>query len=286
MLFPPPSSSLGVSPKVTVKISSGLGNQLFQFAAGLALARHRGCGLRLDLRPYLHAGKRSYQLDAFNLPQDVTLATDEPLEEGCRVHREPGFPFDPGFFDLAPPVHLEGYFISWRYFSTVADELRRTCTPRRPRSRQAEEVARMIAARPNAVSVHLRRGDYLSPTIQHLDPLPLDYYRRALATLETQVDGALTCFVFSDDPAYSAEHTNFLPNRVLVDGDVDHPWESLILMRTCRHHIIANSTFSWWAAWLAEAEGKVVIAPGDWHTPSALPAMDTRDVCPQEWNLV
>ncbi|MEQ9689519.1 MAG: alpha-1,2-fucosyltransferase [Bauldia litoralis] len=234
----------------------------------------------------MNAGKRSYQLDNFNLPRDVTLARDEAIEKACRTYREPGFQFDPGLFDLAPPVRLEGYFISGRYFSTIAEEVRLACTPRRPLSRQADDYARRISATPNAVSVHLRRGDYLSPTIAHLDPLPLDYYQRALAALEERVDGQLTCFVFTDDPAYAAEHMGFLPNRVLVDGDINNPWESLIQMRLCRRHVIANSTFSWWGAWLSETSERVVIAPRDWHTPAYMPSMDTRDVCPEEWILV
>ncbi|MCB1485895.1 MAG: alpha-1,2-fucosyltransferase [Bauldia sp.] len=270
---------------VTVRISSGLGNQLFQFAAGLALARHRDCGLVLDTSHYGGSAKRQYQLDRFNLPGEVVTHRGRAKGD-VPVYREPHFYFSKTFFDLVPPVRLVGYFLSELYFARVAEEIRRIYTPRFPLSAAAEGSLRRIAAARHPVSLHIRRGDYASTAVPHLDPLPVDYYRQATSLLGEMIGEEPTYFVFSDDVAEAAEMTSFLPDRILVEGDVEDPWESLIVMRQCRHHVIANSTFSWWGAWLSEAADRAVIAPRRWHTDAAAQSKDTRDLIPDGWRLV
>jgi hypothetical protein len=187
-------------------------------------------------------------------------------------------------------VSLYGYFQSERYFVDIADKLRDYFQPCDGFGPQAQAMADAIARSDMAVSVHIRRGDYVksAKTARVHGTLGTNYYRKALHVLQGAVASPITVFVFSDDPADAEGVLDFVPRDhfVQVRGNPDRPWEDMALMARCRHHIIANSSFSWWGAWLNPAADKMIIAPREWLTPAKLRQHNTCDLYPPSWILL
>lgn len=179
--------------------------------------------------------------------------------------------FYPGILDLGPEVYLAGFWQSPKYFQGVSDRLREELNVRKPLAGKNRTVAGAIDDQ-ESVAVHIRRGDFL----EHDGALPLRYYRHAVDELEKRVDEP-TYFVFSNEPDWAEQNLELGPDTHVVshnDGDTDY--EDLRLMRRCDHQIIANSTFSWWGAWLNDNPGKHVLMPWRHHGPGA-------DFVPAEW---
>lgn len=284
---------------VTVRLNGGLGNQLFQYASGRAVALRHDAQLLLDLSAFDTDRKRSYELGAFPIEARIAtpddLALYEPrhrpvgviarLRERLRarpeVYREPHFHYDANLADHRPPVYLDGYWQSERYFADIADRLRRELTPRAPLETENARVAAEIDA-VTAVSLHVRRGDYVSDahTNAYHGVCSLDYYRAAVAHIAARVPDA-HLFVFSDDHAWTqANLTLGLPTTYVSANPPDRGFRDMQLMTRCRHHVIANSSFSWWGAWLNAAPEKIVVAPRRWFAASE---NDPRDLIPPRW---
>jgi Glycosyl transferase family 11 len=288
---------------ILVRLQGGLGNQLFQYAAARRLAHARGAELRLDVSalddPRYRTARR-YELGALNVaariaqPEDLARVAPAPRGLAGRVRerlaggagrlrhvREAHFHFDPAVLALPDGVYLDGYWQSPRYFADVADLIRGEAAPKAPLSGRNAELAKEIEGCA-AVSVHVRRGDYLT------DPAVLathgvcapEYYEKALAYVAGRVAEPVF-FVFGDDPEWAKAHLKAPGRVVIVDPNgPEHPAEDLRLMRLCRHHVIANSTFGWWGAWLNPRPEKVVVAPERWF---ATDRTDTRDLIPADW---
>jgi hypothetical protein len=293
-------------PIVSVELMGGLGNQMYQYAAGHALARRAGATLRLDLSHFTQSSKRRYLLDCFAVPAAISQEPPPSAWRGtahwlalraCRrlglstrsllagwdIYNQPGIHFDAALDALVPPVHLKGYFQSELYFRDVGDEIRQLFTIRVPTSAAFAAQRDAIAAAEWPVSIHVRRGDYVS------EPLTRDvhgtcgdtYYRRAIALAERLCGKMPTWFVFSDDIAAAREALRDVGNAVYFAGDVERPWEDLALMAACRGHVIANSSLSWWGAWLDPRTDAWVIAPRQWFTPAHARTVSTADLfCP------
>jgi hypothetical protein len=299
---------------IVAHLVGGLGNQMFQYAAALALARRHGASLRVDASGFLLYRMRSFQLDKLTIPPEYLPSEHtKPLlparpsaildlaERVLRklgrsvsfsrkgIYREPHFHVDQRFFSLKPPVALHGYFQSERYFASVADELRRHFRPALQFAPDAAEVAEMIERARCPISVHVRRGDYVTgpDAARTHGTLDAAYYRRAMDILAARHDGNFTVFLFSDAPDEAAGLLGFLPadKLVVVRGDPARPWDGMALMSRCHHHVIANSSFSWWGAWLDARSDKTVIAPRAWFTPDRLRMNNTRDLYPPQWIL-
>jgi hypothetical protein len=301
---------------ITLSVLGGLGNQMFQYAAGKALAERHGVDLALDLsgftdtkltpRPFLLDRLRVPEASAFSAQAEAQKAAGyyaraawrkriarvigrvglpklEPLD-----YTEPHFHYDPTFETLGPHTTVWGYFQSERYFSSIAEDLREWFLPRESLTSAAAEMLSRIEASRLPISVHVRRGDYLDPGRVEFHGIVVEpYYREALDRLEGAIGAAAELFVFSDDPAAAEQVLNFVPRSRLVNvrGEPDRPWEDMALMARCRHHIIANSSFSWWGAWLNGAPEKVVVAPRNWFAPGQR-RMQTSDLYPPAWLLV
>jgi hypothetical protein len=297
---------------ISVSLMGGLGNQMFQYAAGKALAERHGVSLALalDLSAFRYK-PRSFLLDRLLVPEAVCSEQAEALEVRAKWKRridrllgragllklpqspqdysEPHFHYDHAFEALGPDTALFGYFQSERYFGSIAERLRDWFSPREPLAGGAAEMLGRIQASRLPISVHVRRGDYLNPsTAKFHGILGKPYYREALARIEAAIGGEAALFVFSDDPAAAERVLNFVPKSRLVHvrGEPDCPWEDMALMARCRHHIIANSSFSWWGAWLNRSPDKVVIAPRAWFAPAELKKLNTADLYPPGWGLV
>jgi hypothetical protein len=277
---------------VITEILAGLGNQMFQYAAARALALRCDADLALDLSWFAKkkGSPREYGLHAFNL--SVRIANESEiamLQKGkekllariarkiMRKRRVPPETFVkephvnvwwPGFENLRAPVYLRGYWQNERYFASAADEIRNDFTfPALPES--AAIMARMIKQTPCAVSVHVRRGDYLH--LAHFQSwiLPDIYYRNAIRTIAEKSGMKPVLFVFGDEPDWIRENFDAHGCQMFVvdfPGHAVNPHHDMHLMSLCRYHIIAKSTFSWWGAWLS-GEDSVVCAPEHWAVP-------------------
>jgi hypothetical protein len=277
---------------IVVRLIGGLGNQLFQYAAGRALARRRGVDLGLDVRAYAN-NRRRYGLDAFAIkvapvenralpPRGLLdlllgrLAGRSPFT----VYRENGPGFDPAVLSMPDGTYLKGYFQSDRYFadavSEIRDELRTIGLPNTARTALQAAIADTCA-----VSLHVRRGDYLTdPKVNRVHGvLDIDYYLRATELIAARVGVEPTFFAFSDDPDWVEANLRLrFPLVVVRQRGAAH--EDLRLMAACRHHIVANSSFSWWGAWLNPSPDKIVVAPKAWFRD---PAIDTSTLVPEGW---
>jgi hypothetical protein len=286
---------------IYTKLIGGLGNQMFQYAVGRHLAKKHGTSLILDASGYENqtAGDtpREYELGSFKHLgtvagaeelRKIRIATnpsaiDKMLirKSGLNVIREEGFPFQPAVLDAPDDSYLIGYWQTEKYFADIREELLKDFTlanePDEANRKTAEAIASCVA-----VSLHVRRGDYVTNenAAKFHGMTTLDYYREAIATMAEKVKKP-HFFVFSDDPEWCQKNLKSdHPMTYVTNNAGDKGYEDMRLMRQCQHHIIANSSFSWWGAWLNPSRGKVVIAPGHWFNDTSV---DTKDIYAQGW---
>ena len=275
----------------------GLGNQLFQYATARSLAIRTGAELRLDLSSYANDPLRCYELSVFPIIGQVIREADDRIEEPRfigkmkkflsqlqrkeKYYREPHFHYDPRVKNLSAPVFLEGYWQSEKYFVEDALSLRRELIPFQPLELDNASIAAQINTA-TAVSLHVRRGDYVANahTNNYHGVCSIEYYRAAIEYMR-HAAGDIHLFVFSDDQEWCK--SNLEPNYPTTYATANPPdrgYRDMQLMALCRHHIIANSSFSWWGAWLNPRPDKIVVAPRNWFANSE---HDTRDLIPETW---
>jgi hypothetical protein len=290
---------------VIVRLNGGLGNQMFQYAAGRAVADRLGTELLLDTRAFEHAlarqayTRRAYALSPFQLRARLATAADLKnwpvwvMEIGMRLrlvrplfrrwHFETAITYDRGIRTLHEPVCLVGYWQSERYFIDIADRIRADFTLRGP---LCDANARLLelARSAGSVGLHVRRGDFVSlkDAAQVHGLCSIDYYRRAISLIRSRCPEC-HFLVFSDDPPWARAELPLAPSAVFVTGSAERPEQDLILMSACKHHIIANSSFSWWAGWLGYSPEQIVIAPSPWY---ASPELDARDLAISRWQYI
>ncbi|TAK48938.1 MAG: alpha-1,2-fucosyltransferase [Xanthobacteraceae bacterium] len=280
---------------IVTRLIGGLGNQMFQYAAARALGLRTGGAVYIDRRDFASYAVHAYALDVFTL--DARDAAPEHLPAagfGARLGRllrgrrsprhvrERGLRFDPQICALGGAVYLDGYWQCERYFADRAAEIRRDFAFRQAPSPANAAFLDRIAGE-TSVSLHIRRGDYVSnpQALAVHGTCPPDYYVRAVELLMRRAGCDLTAFVFSDDHDWVADHLRLPVPMVQVAGnDAAHAYEDLRLMAACRHHVIANSSFSWWGAWLDPRPDAMVVAPARWF---ADPARDATDILPERW---
>jgi hypothetical protein len=296
------------APLVITRLIGGLGNQMFQYAAARALALRRGAALKLDLSGFSVPGvgtKRRYELGSLriqaNAATEAELAHFGPSRKlrpvrlararrllrinwrrrAWPVYQEPHFHFDPTITELSPPVYLDGFWQSEKYFSDIAETLRQEFTPAVAFDSENAAVAKHIDV-VNAVSLHVRRGDYVTDTTtnRYHGICSPDFYRRAVDYVAIRLERP-HLFIFSDDQQWTRANLRFALPMTFVDvNSPDRGYRDMQLMARCRHHIVANSSFSWWGAWLSPPRGKIVVAPRHWFSASS---NDTRDLIPPNW---
>lgn len=280
---------------IVTNIIGGLGNQMFQYAAGRRAALKSGCDLGLDLTSMAGYGLRTFGLDQFALGDGVHRDVDGVAFSrgrgltgrvrrtlfGDRDVREASFRFDPRVLEVRPPARLVGYWQSEKYFEDVADRIRADFALARPMADGRRPILERIQSS-LSVSVHVRRGDYVTDaaTAAVHGSCTLDWYARAV-TVAAEGFADPVFFVFSDDPDWVRANLA-LPGRIeVIDPQSDgRDAEDMHLMAACRSHVIANSTFSWWAAWLDPRPGKRIVAPATWFASAA---HDTTDLVPSGW---
>ncbi len=262
---------------------------MFQYAFARALQARGG-----KIVVHWHGSRtmqRQWGLDAaFRSPlsEKITVANGHARRQlfawvlrKTRRQREPAeMSFNPRFLE-AKGGYLDGYWQSERYFAEIAATIRGDFQFRPLTGRQNLELQTTIAARP-CVAVHIRRGDYVGHAGLGGVCTPA-YYARALAVLERSHPGC-TPIIFSDDMPYC--RALFAGQGVVYSGwnSGEDSWMDMALMAQCPHHIIANSTFSWWGAWLGRTREGRVIGPRNWFSDAV--CLNNYDIYPDNWMSV
>lgn len=288
---------------VIVRLIGGLGNQLFQYAAARRLAHVIHAPLKLDISAFEKQNLRAYSLGPFHIREEFATAeeinllkSDDPANAltgwrgRFRPHhrrswvKERHYHFDPNILKISSSVYLEGFWQSERYFKDIEPIVRQEFTvksqPDPENAAMAERIRKVTSA-----SIHIRRADYVSETcnIKTHGICSLDYYSAAITQLIAEVNIA-HFFVYSDDPDWARDNLKLKhPTTFVSHNGSDRGHEDLRLMSLCQHHIIANSTFSWWGAWLCSNPKKLVFAPRKWFTTRR---RNAKDLIPEGWRMV
>ncbi|MBK0326279.1 alpha-1,2-fucosyltransferase [Rhodobacteraceae bacterium F11138] len=273
---------------IVTRLHGRLGNQMFQFAAARGLAERLRTQVALDARLAERRGEgvltRVFDLTLAQPDGLPPLKQDSPLRyvlwraTSRRFHRERGLEYNAEIENWADGSYLHGYWQSERYFERITDQIRRDFRfPAFSSTANVEMAARIDESL--SISLHVRRGDYVDLDAHVL--CDQSYYDAALARIMDGLDGTPTVYVFSDDPEW-ARHNLPLPcTKVVVDlngPDSDHA--DMHLMSLCDHNIIANSSFSWWGAWLNDNADKRVAGPVKWFGD---PKLTNPDILPKDW---
>jgi hypothetical protein len=275
-----------------VNLLGGLGNQMFQYAFGQALSARLQKPVKYSVHQLLDRPAdashtfRNYELDIFNA--SINIATNSELQLfglmpatkvsalGYKVYRrivkvrrfveKNDFGYDESVFQQAGYVYYDGYWQNENYFKPYQELLRAQLQLRNPLSGDNLAIANHIKTAPVPVSLHVRRGDYISnanANRAHGICSP-EYYEKAVELLQARL-GAIQLFIFSDEPDWVQDNMNFEGPATYVSHNTGKASaEDMRLMSLCQHNIIANSSFSWWGAWLNQNPNKLVIAPKQW----------------------
>lgn len=290
---------------IVVKLIGGLGNQMFQYAAGRYLAYLHQTDLFVDVS---HLNKdsngaytqRRFELDVWNVELKVAHENDVKrfkIHNSTKISRvlqrtlpilfsnlyaaESGAAYQKQFLNYPKNTYLDGFWQSERYFMPIREKLLREFTPKISLNSDNSGWFEKIR-NSKSVSIHVRRGDYVSHKTAnaHHGVCSIAYYERAISLiLEKHKDVEL--YVFSDDLDWCKENLKFNMKIHFVDSNQKENLHlDMVLMSQCKHNIIANSSFSWWAAWLNQHPDKIVIAPEKWFNDSSF---NTHDLIPHEW---
>ncbi|MCY4221321.1 MAG: alpha-1,2-fucosyltransferase [Thiotrichales bacterium] len=289
--------------RVYVHLIGGLGNQMFQYAAARAVTLRNDADLILDTTrtPMKGGGNHhlAFALGHFAIAGRIGDASDLPPSRNRPVRhtiwrmtgrspryiRERGLAFNSNIISLEPNCYLHGYFQSDRYFNDVSDQIRKELTI----ITQPDPVTRRWLHKiqtSNAISLHVRRGDYVTNAKFNavFATCRPDYYRRAAGFIADQIAADPEIYAFSDDIDWVRKNLELPFKMHFVDhNDYSTAYNDMRLMAACRHHVIANSSFSWWGAWLNSSEHKIVVAPAQWYRTAR---RDNPDITPGDWHLL
>ncbi|MEX1048027.1 MAG: alpha-1,2-fucosyltransferase, partial [Akkermansiaceae bacterium] len=277
--------------------------------------RRRRTVLKLDTTFYHEhdVDDRHYSLDCLNVPAQFATAEEvwrlngklgrkqtlakrillalaqrrlaELMTVTGQAHYQKQWTYYPEFHELPDNIWLHGNYQSEKFFAPVADILRQQFTFRYPPTPSVEAMVARIKSGPS-VAVHFRRGDYVNNArfAQTIGTVSADYYAEAMKGVQSRIGSGATYYVFSDDPAFAENGlvANVPTVPVNCCGE-NNDYDAMRLMSMCDHNIIANSTFSWWAAWLNPNPEKMVVAPKCWFADGHWP---DDDICPTFWQKV
>lgn len=285
---------------------------MFEYAAGLSLAHLRRTVLKLDISFYSEhdIDNRYYSLDCLNVP--AQFATEDEvwklngkvgrkqalvskllgvlgqrrlvdlLTVKGQAHPQKQWTFYQEFHKLPDNTWLSGNYQSEKFFLPVANILRHQFTFRYPPTLAVEAMGMRIRSRPS-VALHFRRGDYLGQ-YSSIGALFSTYYDRAIRSLRSRLSSETVYYIFSDDiEAVEREYKPNVPHVFVKCFGHSNFYDKIRLMQMCDHNVIANSTFSWWAAWLNDNKNKIIIAPKKWFFDSHHP---DKDMCPEQWEKI
>lgn len=283
--------------KVVVKLNGGLGNQMFQWALARMIKESTGMEAYLDMSYFKKRYARPYQLDVFKVEPKIVedawtifkldiiwtfrafLHWEKTFE--YLLFSEKQFNFDSGIQKIRPNTYILGFFQSEKYFKSVEKYIREDFEFADLPDEANLKMIRKINSTPS-ISLHIRRGDYVQKQ-RYQDAYAtcsLDYYKRAVEHIAQKVPNP-TLFIFSDDIEWVKKNLKLPYESVYVSHNTGKKsFEDMRLMSLCSHNVIANSSFSWWGAWLNKNENKIVVAPEKWFNDKKI---IQTDVIPQGW---
>ncbi len=289
---------------VISNIIGGLGNQMFQYAAARSLAVAKGQSLYLDVSGFadyrLHNGFELSRIfdckfelvTEHHLKQVLGWRSFQPVRRVLRRSQmaalrnehfivEPHFHYWPGFFDSPNDCYLVGYWQSEKYFKSIEKIIHREFTFNTPLAGINAHLATQISEG-DTVSLHIRRGDFASNTKTKATHglISLSYYKNVIERISHEIE-LPKFFVFSDDISWAKENLSMpYPCQFIGHNRGAESYIDMHLMSLCQHHIIANSSFSWWGAWLSSRPGKRVFFPAKWFANGST---NTSTLCPADW---
>jgi len=295
---------------VIVRLFGGLGNQLFQYALGRRIAIEKKMPLKLDIKSGFKGDfyGREYSLYHFNICENFAETKELPkfrlphtesvklngklirfinrllpFNKGFEIH-ERSFKFDKSVFEKRDKYYLIGYWQNEKYFDSIRDILLDDLTLKVPLSNKSLDVSKLISSS-NSVGLHIRRyqGNIKNSTLskhQNIHGiLSLSYYKNAIELMTKKLEKP-HFFIFSDDHEWVLENFPFqVPHTFVFHNSDKKNYEDLALLSYCKHQIIANSSFSWWAAWLNRNSNKIVIAPKNWFAAK----YSNSEIVPPDW---
>lgn len=287
---------------IITQLTGGLGNQMFQYACGFSISISKGYKYGYFFEnPIGVYSKRKFELNIFHvkgkllsspeftkaqfgdrglikyLKKMIKLPITQPYE---RVE-EKGFPYNQIIPNIKDCSILSGYWQSEKYFQNNKKQIMNDFLFKYKITDDKNLYILKKIRENNAVSIHVRRGDYISDknTNKFHGICSITYYQKAIQMIKRRVKNPLF-IVFSDDPTWSRSNIKDKNAEYVNWNAGDSSWIDMYLMSHCRHNIIANSSFSWWGAWLNKIKNKVVIAPKQWFQDKSI---DTRDLVPKSW---
>ncbi|HNW26212.1 MAG TPA: alpha-1,2-fucosyltransferase [Candidatus Gastranaerophilaceae bacterium] len=280
-----------------VKFNGGLGNQMFQWAFARALEKITGMPSFMDMTYFSRTYARPYELDIFAAEikkikgffSELMLETlwklrrefDKKSFLGTYLYEEPHFGFDKNVFKIGKSAFIHGFFQSEKYFKKIEKQIRKDFTFKSEPDFQNQDFLEKINAS-NSISLHIRRGDYVQKKkYQKLyASCSLEYYKRGVEYIAQKFENP-TLFIFSDDIDWAKENLKLPYKNYFVAHNLEaKSFEDMRLMSACKHNIIANSSFSWWGAWLNQNPEKIVIAPQKWFNDESI---NQSDIIPENW---
>lgn len=284
---------------VISRIEGGLGNQMFQYAIGRNLSKKAGADLILDTSFYENhsrndkAIKRSLELDRYNIKYIVLkdiIKGQHRLRKlfvakrttkkilcwlfGIKLMIESGQEYDSRIESINAPCYISGYWQTEKYFKNIRKELVEEFSLKNDLGNKAKFYLDQIQRSSNAVSLHVRRGDYISNPIYR--KCEMSYYINAMDIIQSKYSD-VDIFIFSDDSNWVMQNMKFVGKTHIVQNTSS--FEDIYLMSKCKHNVLANSSFSWWGAWLNTYDLRITVAPKLWFNNE----FSSSDICPEEW---
>jgi len=281
-----------INSHIIIRLMGGLGNQMFQYSLGRNLALSNNITVKLDLSWFAKQKKRKYRLDLFNVVEN--FATNKEVKDctqnnsrlaslrrlfkpnSCAYIKQEQFNSDPAILKIKSSTYLDGYWQSEKYFKNIKDIIYKEFTLKNNEEISSDKFKQDIL-NSNSVSLHIRRSDYITEASSTYWTCSLNYYYQAIDKI-TREHKNIKIFVFSDDIEWAKKNIKTKHQIAFVEGNKDY--EDLILMSKCQHNIIANSSFSWWGAWLNSNQNKIVIAPKKWFNDLSI---SDEDLIPGSW---
>ncbi len=293
---------------IIAELFGGLGNQMFQYAAVRTIAYKLSVPLKLNTSHFCNDNLRQYELSNFDV--QAAIANDAEIDNLVnfpggfwkknrerlmrqlkseilrkKIIREKYFHFGDELREATRNTYVSGHWQSERYFASCTDVIRKDFSFVSPLQGLNKGLAEQIGQSLNPVSLHIRRTDYLNSTLMHT--CDLSYYRQAIQIMSRNMDD-LSFFVFSDDISWVNSNLKLEYPAIYINHNTGlNACQDMRLMSLCRHHIIANSTFSWWGAWLNSNPDKIVVAPKQWFRKDAKwydgKSPDIKDLIPERW---
>ena len=253
---------------VTVKLQGGLGNYLFQLSAAIFISIRDEKKLIIDELDIvnIHSNINIYKENFFKNVKFSSLVDYQIFNEESFYYKE--------IPKIENSIKLIGYFQSEKYFKDIRPYILSLFEMNNDTSSYLDKKYLKNIKMENTCSIHVRRGNYLNKVDWH-PVLPIEYYKNATKFFDNETH----FLIFSDDIPWCKENFNFLKNIIFIEDNLDY--QDLYLMSKCKNNIIANSSFSWWGAWLNQNEEKKIICPNLWFGPSGF--KDLHDLRPFNW---